>query len=157
MSLLVRDDLSWITEDDDNIAVYHLLSAVRPESLRSWLESDLHLSRYDLRKNSKGPMAHPVRLCWAFQLVDNGTSIQGKTFKSRNLPKDSGGSDRNSKTNIEKKGTYGENKLPASLSRPSKSKSFRRLLKDCAAIQENQKKVLFKRLETEKHVTGPSR
>lgn len=52
--------------------MYHVRSAIPPESLRSRLECDLKLSHYQLRKDFRGFMAHAVKLSEAFQLVENG-------------------------------------------------------------------------------------
>lgn len=70
-SLLRRNGLTWLTQDNEKIAVYHVLSAICPELLRVRLESDLEQSHYDLRKDFEGFMYHSIKLSEAFQLVDN--------------------------------------------------------------------------------------
>lgn len=70
--LLRRHGLSWIVNDNPKVAVQHFLSAVRPDSLRARLESDLEFSHHHLRKYCKEFMVHVARLSEAFQLVDDG-------------------------------------------------------------------------------------
>lgn len=50
-SLLRRNGLFWLIKENEKIAVFYILSAFRPESLRTSLESDLELSHYTLRKD----------------------------------------------------------------------------------------------------------
>lgn len=71
-TLFSRNGLACLVDDNEKVAVYHVLSAVCPESPLARLESDLELSHYHLRKDFKEFMAHAVRLSEAFQLVDNG-------------------------------------------------------------------------------------
>lgn len=52
--LLHRNDLAWLTVDNDRIPIHHVFSAIRPVSLCTSLELDLELSHYNLRKNLKG-------------------------------------------------------------------------------------------------------
>lgn len=42
------------------------MSAIRPYSLCGWLESDLVLSQYELRKDLEGFMARAIKLSKAF-------------------------------------------------------------------------------------------
>lgn len=42
-SILRRHGLSWTTNDNGRVAVYYVLPAFRPETLRNCLESDLEL------------------------------------------------------------------------------------------------------------------
>lgn len=75
-SILRRHGLSWITNDNEKVAVYHVLSAICLETLQDRLELDLELSHYDLRNNFKDFMAYAIKLFEAFPLVDNGQSIK---------------------------------------------------------------------------------
>lgn len=47
-SLLRRNGLPWVHEDNEKVAVYHVLSAICPESLQRRHESDLEISHYEL-------------------------------------------------------------------------------------------------------------
>lgn len=71
MTILRRNGLPWIINDNQKVAVQHVLSQMRPTSLQNLLESDFNFSNYDLRKDCKGFMSYCVRLSEPFQLVDN--------------------------------------------------------------------------------------
>lgn len=71
-TILRRSGLSWIVKDNRKVAVCHFLSAIRPSSLQSRLDSDVQFSNYDLRKNLQGFTQHAIKLSKAFQLVDSG-------------------------------------------------------------------------------------
>lgn len=71
-SILHCHYLSWMTDENEKVAVYHVLSSICPETLQDRFESDLYLSRYDLRQDFKGFMAHAIKWSKSFQLVDNG-------------------------------------------------------------------------------------
>lgn len=52
---------SWVTQDNVKIAVYHVLSAIHPESLWKRLESDLGLPHYVLQKDFKKSMKQSIK------------------------------------------------------------------------------------------------
>lgn len=66
MSTLRRHGLPWITNDDEKVTVYHVLSATPLETIPDFLEWDLDLLHYDLRKEFKGFMAHAINLSEEF-------------------------------------------------------------------------------------------
>lgn len=82
-SLLSRHGLSWIVSENEKLAVYHVMGAIRSESLRLCLESDLDLSYQDFRKDLKGFMAHAIKLSKSFQLVDNGPPTKKSAIHRR--------------------------------------------------------------------------
>lgn len=71
--LLSRNGLTWLTDDNKKIAVYHFF-VICPYPLRLGLQFDLELSCDDLRTEIKWLMAHAITLSKAFQLVDNGAA-----------------------------------------------------------------------------------
>lgn len=70
--LLSQNGVKWIIEENQKLAVSHVFSAIRPQSLRERLESDLSFSHHSLKKDCKNFLKHAVRLPEAFQLVDTG-------------------------------------------------------------------------------------
>lgn len=52
-SLLRQRSLSWVTQDNAKVAVYNVLSAIRPESLQQRLQLHIGLWRYESRKDFK--------------------------------------------------------------------------------------------------------
>lgn len=70
--LLLRHGLQLIPQKNQNMAVSHVIPAIRPAQLRDRFESDLQLSKTDLRKDFKGFMEHAVKVSLAFEMVDNG-------------------------------------------------------------------------------------
>lgn len=82
-TILHRNGLSWIMKEKQKVSIYHVLSPIRPTSLRSHLESDLDFSYYDLWKNFLGFMKHAICLSKSLDLVDNGGPQSFETQKIR--------------------------------------------------------------------------
>lgn len=70
--ILKRHRLEWLLHENQNVAVYHFLSEIRPVPLKNRIESDLNFSQHSLRKELNGFVKLSVILAEAFQLVDNG-------------------------------------------------------------------------------------
>lgn len=68
-ALLRRNGLSWLLETNENVAVSHIISAIRPKTLKNRLQSDLDFAHYGLQKDFRGFMKHAVRLSESFQIV----------------------------------------------------------------------------------------
>lgn len=80
-TLLRRHGLSWILKSNQKVAVMHVLSAVKPTSLRNRLQSDLDFAHHDLKENFKGFLSHSLKVSDAFQLVDQGPKQGRKDTK----------------------------------------------------------------------------
>lgn len=158
-SLLRRNGLKWLTQENQTVAVMHVLSAVRPVSLQIRLRSDLSLTHHRLENDFKGFMAHAIKLSEAFQLVDNGppsrensNTISRKNRRNVSSPREGG------KRNQPQKAQVGQHKtLPVCLWPPHRAKGYRHYLKDCTACPDDEKKVLFKALSDANAATGPSK
>lgn len=158
-TLLRRHGLSWLLTDNQKLAVHHVLSAIRPEILRSRLESDLDFSHHHLRKDFKAFMKHAIKLSDAFQLVDIGVP-KNSSNKSKKARKTRGGNkDGNNDLSADSSGSPGkqDSNLPICLYPPHQSKGYRHLLRDCKACPDHEKKALLKARAEEKEKTGPSR
>lgn len=160
-SLLRRHGLSWIIKDNQKIAVYHVLSAIRPESLRSRLESNLDFSHHHLRKNFKSFINHAIKLSKSFQLVDNGPekTSPNKTSKDKTTKSQKGrGGNNNGKSNASSTSSdRSSSNLPVCLYGPHKAKGYRQLLRDCTACPDDEKKSLLKARAEEMAKDGPSK
>lgn len=66
LSLLKGNELSWLTTENEIVSVHHVLSAIRPKSLRSCLESDLDFLLYALRKYFKRFMHYNIMISETF-------------------------------------------------------------------------------------------
>ena len=156
MTLLRRHGLSWIIKENQKVAVGHVLSAIRPTSLQSRLDSDLQFSHHDLRKNFQGFLKHATRLSEAFQLLDNGKPSSQSSPSSK--PHKQGRSGNRQKEHENKKTqTKSTRSLPICLYGPHKERGLRHLLRDCRECPEEEKEKLFKAYADEKAKTGPSR
>lgn len=80
---LRRNGLSWISKYNKNISVYHFLYTLRPESLRSRLQSDLYFSHHHFRKAFKSFMISSIKSEKAFQIVDNGAAKSSRNKISK--------------------------------------------------------------------------
>ncbi|PXF46452.1 hypothetical protein BWQ96_03777 [Gracilariopsis chorda] len=72
-TLLRRHGLSWVLHSNEKIAVQHVLSSIKPKSLRLRIQSDLQLAHHNLKKDFKEFMDHCLTISDAFQLIDNGS------------------------------------------------------------------------------------
>lgn len=71
VTLLARNGLKWLIEENYKVAVYHVLSAVYPFSRHDRFKSDLSFSKHSLRKDSYAFLAHAIHLAEAFQRVES--------------------------------------------------------------------------------------
>lgn len=85
ITLLRRNGLSWVIEENLKIAVKHVCDAIQPKLLRKRLESDLGFSHVTLRKDFKAFRKHAIRRDDTFQLADNGkqSSADGDTKREK--------------------------------------------------------------------------
>lgn len=60
--ILRRHGVSWTLQENKKVAVVHVLSAIRPHSIKVRLESDLEFSKTSLKKDFKGFMKHELKL-----------------------------------------------------------------------------------------------
>lgn len=72
-SILGRHGLFWTVKDNQMVAVYHVLSAARPEHLQARFETDLGFSHHDLQKEFKNSVTQARKLSGTFQLIYNGS------------------------------------------------------------------------------------
>ena len=68
-----------VLEGCQNLAVSHVLSAIKPQSLQTRLGDDLQFSKYALRKDFRGFTKHAIAVATAYELIDNGANK--KSFK----------------------------------------------------------------------------
>lgn len=55
--------------ENQKVAVKHVLSAIKPKPLKERLESDVAFSQHALRKEFTGFLAHAIKLAEVFRLV----------------------------------------------------------------------------------------
>ena len=61
-AMLKRNGVAWILNSNQKVAVFHVLSAVRPKHLRNRLDADLKFSHSECRKDFKKFMTHAIRV-----------------------------------------------------------------------------------------------
>lgn len=71
-TLLCDNGCTWVLQNSKRTAVTHVISAIKPDHLKSRLSEELEFAHYDLRKDLKGFLKHKVKVEEAFQIVDNG-------------------------------------------------------------------------------------
>lgn len=98
-SILSQQGVKWIIEENQKLAVTHVLSAIRPQSLKERLESDLSFSHHALRKDIKEFLKHAVKLSEAFQPVDSGPKKKTKKNDDCRLGNPGGKTPNNDKEN----------------------------------------------------------
>lgn len=160
-TILARNGLKWIIDDNQKVAVHHVLCAIRPQSLRERLESDLSFSHHHLKKDFTGFLKHSIRLAEAFQIVDSGPSNK-KNRKAdsvmQNRPNKSRSGNKTDKDS-NKKPLQGKktSDLPVCLWPPHAERGIRHYLKDCRACPEEDKKRIIQEKAAEKAKDGPSK
>lgn len=162
-SLLRRHGLSWVTEHNENVAVYHVISAIRPDAFRAHPELDLEISRYDLPKDFRGFMKHAIELSEAFQIVDNGPPLpttrtkKTKVFEIRRYKNDRADNEKPNKKRSVNSATDTKQSAPVCLWSLHKSKDIRHFLRDCRACPDHEMETLMKQFRGEKIATGPAK
>lgn len=143
------------------MGVFHVLSAIKPESLQSRLDSDLAISLHHLPKDITGFMKHSIDIADAFQKVDTGapnlndrSNLKSRrTRKGRSVNKDDAINNAGEIKNENKQ----DKNLPLCLYGPHRFKGYRHLLRNCTSCPEDEKKSLLKAHAEEKAQTGPSK
>lgn len=141
-------------------SIYHVLSAIRPEFLRSHLESDFKLLHYNLRENFKRFMVHAIKLSEAFQLVYNGAPFRPK--ENRKGKRGAGRSEMSDDEKLEKRKAKSSSRSeirtsPVCLDGLHKVKGYSHYLRDCTTCPEDEKKFLLKHLVGKRAATGPAK
>lgn len=180
VTILSRNGLRWLIEENPKVAVYHVLSAVRPQSLQNRLTSDLSFSKYKFQKDWHAFLKHAVRLAEAFQLVDEGPRPDGGNDngvsgggagKGKGKGKGRGGtanggagtsggqgSDNPGGGNKKGKGSGNgiKGELPLCLWEPHRQAGVRHLLRDCPQCPPEERRALLAKRADEKSRDGPS-
>lgn len=68
-SFLSKHVFTWIITENQKKAISHVLSVIKPRTLRDRLDSDFAFPRYQLRKDFKKFLNHIFTLSEAFQIV----------------------------------------------------------------------------------------
>lgn len=165
--LLRRHGISWVLDDNEKVAVSHVLSAIRPKSLQDRLKSDLEFARTDCRKDFTKFMKHAVKLADAFQLLDNGPK-HGKTKVSRtdgkpgrggssskptSTPASTSRSDGKRRSHLEKS----KGSLPDCPFHACSATGEKHLIKNCPKASSEEKSKMLDELRSSKYRDGPSR
>lgn len=147
--MLPLNGLKWLIEGNPNVAVEHVLSAIRPKSLRDRLTSDLSFAQQQLKKDVKGFLKHSVHLAEAFQLFDAGPTQKHHGGWDKSGYNQSGKGDSLSHGKVlshEKNGnktTPSKEELPVCLYEPHQRKGIRHLLKDCRDCPIGEQKRFY--------------
>ena len=151
-ALLRKHGVSWVMEENPKIAVRHVTSALRPEALRSRLESDLAFGYVHLQTNFKAFMQHCLKLADAFQILDIGPKKEN--VEGNDKTKHQEGASSSSPTAAGKKKKSRE--APFCLYEPHRSRGIRHLLKDCNVCPEEEKKRLLVEHFADRPKNGPA-
>lgn len=151
-TLLRINRLSWVLEENDKVAVQHIISEIRPVKPKSRLESDIAFAHHELKKYFKEFFKHAKKFSDAFVLVDSG-SLNEDTQVTR--PADNkGNGQRNASLGNKSVGAKGNSTTtkpePVCLWENHAAKEIRHRLKDCRACPEDVKKEVFEKLARDK-------
>lgn len=70
--LLRNHGAAWLLESNQNVAVYHVLSAICLRNLQDRLSSDLYFPYYEYKEKFLKFQFHAMEVAYDFQIVDNG-------------------------------------------------------------------------------------
>lgn len=162
-TMLRRNGLSWICKDNQKMAVYHIMGAVKPKSLHDRLESDLNLAYYHLRKDFRGFLRHAVKLSDALELLDNGppTNRNGKpnNNQTKNTSPSRGGSNNQSPSDTVQSSS--DTKKPKFVPKcpfpVCKKKGLKHWIDDCTTSDDKQKATMKADIIAAKARDGPSK
>lgn len=121
------------------MAVNHIVSSLRPVSLRTRLQSDLDFTKHCLKKDFKGFRAHAVRLSEAFELLDNGPKSHDTKTDSDTKPSGPSGSKPKKEPKAVKSDPNKARSDPPCPYGPCKEKNLRHCIKDCPASNDAEK------------------
>ena len=158
--LLRRHGLSWVVTDNQKVAVAQVLFAVKPKSLRDWLESDIEFSHVECRKDFKAFLKHAVRVAEAFKLVDTGPKSKPKSdkkdHKHRGGNKDtSRDSPPGSSSTTTRSGS--SSRSPANCPHGAcKSKGLKHWIRDCPSSTDSEKQKMLDDIATAQARDGPA-
>lgn len=155
-TILSRNGLKWFLEDNQTVAIQHVLLAIRPQLLQYRLTSLLKFCKYELRKDFHGFLAQTIQLAAACQIVDVGPSTKrgtadcggvtgrygdrsggrGSNYCGQSCGIDGGsqgGRDNDDKTED----------IPLCLWEPHRLKGTHHILRDCRQFPPHERKELF--------------
>ena len=162
-SILRRNGIAWLLDANQKVTVWHVLSAIRPKTLKDRLEPDLEFTHHKLEKDFKKFMAHTIKVSEAFQILDSGPK------KNRNNGHRSGNDQNHGSRNHKSSPSHGglkhntgsvnNNKRPTPDCPygPCKNKGLRHLIKDCRDSSRMEKDQLYAALTAAKAKNGSSR
>lgn len=159
-TLLIRNSLKWILDENQEVTVENVLSAIRSKSIKDFVTNDLLFLKLELRQDFPGFMRHAIRLVEASQLVNNGVppinDQEDRSARSGNFPNGrKGGQGGSDKPDKNEKGKYKD--LPLCLWALNKLKELRHLLKDCRSCPLDEKKKFYAKRSEELAKDGPSK
>lgn len=73
LNILINNDFQWMIDDNQKVAVQHVLSSVRPANLCKRLELNLSFWYHFLKQGFRGFFKYAVKLAEAFHVDDAGT------------------------------------------------------------------------------------
>eukprot|EP00737_Agarophyton_chilense_P001240 gb/GEZJ01001384.1/.p2 GENE.gb/GEZJ01001384.1/~~gb/GEZJ01001384.1/.p2 ORF type:complete len:297 (-),score=23.80 gb/GEZJ01001384.1/:4742-5632(-) len=149
-SILRRHGLAWLPKKNAKLSFKHILTAIRPEVVRTRLESDINLAYRELKNDLMAFIKHAVKLAEASQTLDAGSRFE------MNGARPHGRHELKNKSKGSSSTGDGARRFPICLFAPHKSKGIRHLVKDCRACSEDEKKVLLQRWAVERAKDGPA-
>ena len=165
-TILRKNGLAWILKENQKVAVYHVLSAIRPLTFKQRIESDLSFSYHTLKKDFRGFREHVHKLAVAFQLVDCGPRWdRRKESDSRKESYSSTFRNRSGNTLPQQRGSAKSmnptSRLPRSPPRcpfsACKKEDLRHWIADCPKASSEQKERLRAEIAAAKASDGPAR
>lgn len=151
-SILAEQGLTWIVKENQKLAVSHVLSAIRPVTVKERLESDLGFSQNALKKDFSGFLKHTVKISEAFQLVDSGP---WRCPKKEDQFRRSGNPDNTLQADPPTVPVK-ERELPLCLYEPCRKKGLRHLLRNCKDCPADEKNCLRREIAEKKAASGPA-
>ena len=148
-------------ETNENVAVSHIISAIRPKTLKNRLQPDLDFAHYGLQKDFRGFMKHAVRLSESFQIVYSAPQSERPT-KHQSRPRGGSGDGKHLKPDAGEGRDNGrprkprrEREAPNCPFGRCKSNGRKHWIRDCPESTDKEKEDMLAEIAASKARDGP--
>lgn len=160
-TVLRRNGLGRIVKENQKVAFAHIFSAIRQQSSKHRLQSDLAFAHHALKKDFKGFPARAIELAEACQLVDSGSPSRRRR-KDDEQRSENQHNDASLKPNhASKPGKHIPQNNPSEvflcLWEPRKKQMTKLLLRSCPNCPEDERQRILKDRAEEMAKRGPVR
>lgn len=152
-SILTKNGLKWVLEDNQKLAVSQVLNDVCPAALKERLDEDLKFTYPRMKKEFKDFLKHAVNVAQDFQTSHVGaSSIHGTEPKNNSTNR----KQTDAKNNRDKSKDMKKEEFLVFLYPPHQKLGFRHYLRDCRDYPPEERTRHVEDLASKKASDGPA-